>query len=179
MTSTGQLFYKRRDGTLVEINRGPRGHQGKTGERGERGEQGPPVAEGGITQVDADARYMRPTGAAMVGPLTVQEPNADEEAASKLYVDTVFGESPPVNMPTTYAELVAAAGNPTDDPDQVTATHALPYPSADNGLRVQVALQMLAEALDLVIPVIMYGTGDPPEPASDYPEGSIYLRIEP
>ena len=181
MSVIGQMFYKRRsNGELVPINLGPRGPQGEQGLQGIQGEPGPPVAEGGITQVDADERYLQTAGDTMVGDLILTNPpTQDSHAASKEYVDTTFENGLPViNMPSTYDEQVTEAGDPTDDPSLVTAVHALPYPAGTDGLRVARALEMLAEALDLVVPIVLHGTDAPPEPATDFPEGTIYLRTE-
>jgi hypothetical protein len=180
MTIYGQMFYKRlSDGVLVPINIGPEGPQGPTGEQGPAGPPGPATAQGGITQVDADNRYINADGDAMLGDLSLAGmPGEPDHAASKEYVDQVFASQPPVTLPTTYREQASEAGDPTDDPSLSTAVHALPYPDLDDGLRTARALELLAETLDLVIPIVLHGTSAPPEPASDYPEGTVYLRTE-
>jgi len=66
----------------------------------------------------------------------------------------------------------------TDDPSGTTTVHGLPYPEELDPIQVRVALQLLAEALDGKVPIVLSGTGAPPEPASDYPENTIYLRTE-
>lgn len=60
-------------------------------------ESGNPVAQdapsgGGITQEQADARYLKLEGGTMAGPLSVQEPTESTHAATKGYVDGLVGD---------------------------------------------------------------------------------------
>ena len=80
-------------------------------------------------------------------------------------------------QPQDYAELEATLGG-TSDPSLTTTVHSLPYPDATDPLTIRAALRLLAEALDGKVPIVLSGTGAPPEPASDYPENTIYLRTE-
>lgn len=91
------------------------------------------------------------------------------------FVDAVDGRVD-TKAPATYAAQEAAAGDPAGDPSLATTVHSLPYPDATDDLRVRAALQLLAEALDGKVPIILNGTGAPPEPAGDWPEGTVYLR---
>ena len=62
---------------------GPQGPQGDTGPQGPQGEQGP-----GLTQEQADERYLQLSGGTMKGPLTLSgSPTEDNHAAPKSYVD--------------------------------------------------------------------------------------------
>lgn len=77
-------------------------------------------------------------------------------------------------VPTTYAELQQGTGSPTG----TSPTHAFPYPVPEDDLRVQEAIRLLTEALDSVVTRVLVGTDPPPEPAADYPEGTVYMRVE-
>ena len=62
---------------------GPQGPQGDTGPQGPQGEQGP-----GLTQEQADQRYLQLSGGTMTGALTLNgSPTEDNHASPKGYVD--------------------------------------------------------------------------------------------
>jgi hypothetical protein len=68
---------------------GPIGPEGLTGPQGPQGETGPPglPGGGGITEAEADARYLQLRGGTLLGPLTLDRmPQADMEAVPRRFV---------------------------------------------------------------------------------------------
>ena len=140
----------------------------------------------------ADGTLAQPHGAGAVVEHTFSAQEADDANALIEATDTVHGvlageviateahvaTEIAAAAPTTYEGQETAAGSPSGDPSLTTTVHSLPYPDATDDLRVRAALQLLAEALDGKVPIILHGTGAPPEPAGVYPEGTVYHRTE-
>ena len=97
-------------------------------------------------------------------------------AGQVIATETMVGEAIEASHPTDYAEQESHVDTPAD-PSLTTALFGLPYPDAADPLLVRRALQMLAEALDTSIPIIIDGTESPPDPTG-YVDGTIYLRRE-
>lgn len=58
--------------------------------------------EGGITQEEADARYLQLSGGTLTGPLVLSgNPTVDAQAANKAYVDSKSPKAIPISIPTT------------------------------------------------------------------------------
>lgn len=67
---------------------GPQGEPGPQGERGPQGEPGPKGDPGGMTQEQADQRYLPLSGGRLTGALDLPgSPTEDGQAANKGYVD--------------------------------------------------------------------------------------------
>ena len=85
---------------------------------------GVPTPTGGITQEQADARYVRLAGGTMTGDLKVLEsPPSDSSAVSKSYANGLFATA--VNTANT-AKQTADAANAAAGAAQTTANAALP-----------------------------------------------------
>jgi hypothetical protein len=97
---------------------------------------------------------------------------AGQVIATEDFVLTQIEEAAPQDYASAEALQVG-----TDDPSLTTDIHSLPYPDGTDPVLVRRALEMLAEALDVAVPVIESGTTPPPDPTG-MPDGTIYLRYE-
>jgi hypothetical protein len=143
-------------------------------ERGADGTPQQPHADGAVIEHVFSAREADEANAHVEATGGVHGLAPGRTVASEEYVADEIADA----APTTYQEQETAAGDPTGAPSLTTTVHALPYPDLGDDLRVQEALRLLAEALDGKVPIILHGTGAPPEPAGDWPEGTVFHRTE-